>query len=170
MANDKDTNGGEITFTDEQQKLIDKRIGEARVKSREQAKADFETALAKEREEAEQATLQANQEWKELAEKRQARILELEPLEDNATKYQEVISKMLEEKLEKLGDTAKQAVEALPGDLDTLEILSWLNANEKLFITDADPNRERGSSTRRRTDSTEDRDTEKGSGLNIRRL
>lgn len=165
-----DTTDGEVTFTAEQQALIDKHIGEARVKSREQAKADFEAVLAKEREAAAEAALQAKQEWKELAEKRQARILELEPLEANTTKYQEMVSKMLEEKLEALGDAAKKAVEALPGNLDTLEILAWLNANEKLFTTDADPtNRERGSSTRRRTDP-KTQDTDKGSGLNIRRL
>ena len=122
-----------IEFTDEQQKLVNKRIGEARVKAREKAEADFKAQQAIDTEAAEQAGLVAKQEWQKLATKHEARVKELEPLEAQLKAHQETVAELLKDRVKALGDAAKQAVGALPKALGPLEKLKWLTANEGLF-------------------------------------
>ena len=126
-----------VTFTPEQQAHIDKLIGDARVKAKTRAKADIDKATAKAAEDAETARLAEQAEWKTLSEKHAARITELEPLEAQVASYAETITGMLDAKLEVLGETATKAVSGLPGELDALAKLTWLNANEALFATSA---------------------------------
>ena len=81
-------------LNEEQQAHVDKLIGEARTKAREQAKADSTTRIAKDKEVADQAALVANNEWKTLAEKHQARATELEPLLKQVEAYEEMTKEM----------------------------------------------------------------------------
>ena len=129
-------------FTEEQQEFLNKLVGETRIKARETAKREFEEELAKRQEEVDLQVLETEGKWKELVEKHQSRILELEPLTNRVEKYQEVVDRMLKDKLKVLGEAAQKAVKALPGDLDSLEVLQWLTENEGLF---AGSERERGT-------------------------
>lgn len=124
----------EVTPFDEmQQALVDKLVGDARVKARERAKAEHGVQFAKAKEEAEQTKLAAEAKWKELAELHQARVKELEPFEAQAIAYGELVAGMLKDRIKELGDAAKKAVGALPEAMTAIEKLSWLNANEGLF-------------------------------------
>jgi len=150
MAEDKQDENGEngdgkgvrgttkITFTKEQQAHIDKIIGDARVKAREKAKADHDAQTSKDKDAAEQAALVAKQQWQKLAEKHEARVKELEPLEAKAKAYEELIEGMLKDTIEKMGEGAKKAVEALPASMSAVEKLDWLNKNEELFQVKGD--------------------------------
>ena len=129
-----------VTFTAEQQAHIDKLIGDARTKSREQAKADIAKAQTKAEKDAATARLTEQEQYKTLSEQHAARIAELEPLEARVIDYQKAIDTLLAAKLKALGDTAKKTVETLPGELDALAKLNWLNANEALFATVLPPN------------------------------
>lgn len=67
-----------VTLTKEQQALVDRLVGDARKKAREQAKAEYEEAQRKAAEEAE-AKRQAEQgQYKELADKAEQKVKELE--------------------------------------------------------------------------------------------
>jgi len=123
----------EIEFTEEQQALVDKLIGDARVKAREKAQADQSTTLAKEKDTAEKAALAASQKWQELAEMHQARVAELEPFEAQAKAYGELIAGMLKDRLKELGSEATKAVGSLPDAMTMIEKLAWLNQNAGLF-------------------------------------
>ena len=129
----------EIQFTAEEQKFIDKLVGSARVKSREQAKADFEAQSKEAQSEAERTRLATENEWKKLAEMHEGRVRELEPYETEAKAYRELIEGMLKDKVKVLGDAAKKAVAGLPESLSALERLSWLNQNEGLFAVESTP-------------------------------
>lgn len=159
-------NGGDdrVTFDAKQQELVDKLVGDARVKARELAKTEFETNLSDDQqelletareeakaeaktefeaeatrvataaaEEAETARLKAEKAWQALAEKHEARIAELEPLEDRVVAFEELVTTMLGTRVEILGEAAKTAIEALPEGLTDLQKLNWLNQNEGLF-------------------------------------
>lgn len=128
-----------VTFTPEQQAHIDRLIGDARVKAKTRAKADIDKAAAKAAETAETARLAEQEQFKELSEKHAARIAELEPLEAQVATYRETIGGLLTVKLEALGEQATAAVKGLPGELDALAKLTWLNANEGLFATAPPP-------------------------------
>ncbi|MDY7078018.1 MAG: hypothetical protein SXV54_13970 [Chloroflexota bacterium] len=123
----------EVVFTQEQQALVDKLVGEARVKAREKAKTEFEAAQATANEEAEREKLAAGEEWQKLASTHEARVKELEPLEAQVKAYGEVIAGMLKDKVESLGNNAKKAIEGLPETMTDLDKLNWLNKNEGLF-------------------------------------
>lgn len=127
----------EIKFTEEQQKFIDKRIGQARMKAKEKAIAEAKTAQDDAAKAAEQAKLAAEAEWKKLADMHADRVKELEPFEAQAKAYTELITGMLKDRIKVLGDLAKKAVEALPAGMSALEKLDWLNKNQELFGTES---------------------------------
>lgn len=122
-----------IEFTDEQQAHIDKLVGKARAEGRGKATADHEAQVAKDKETADAAALVTEKKWQELAEKTQARVKELEPLEAQAKAYEEMVEGMLKDKVKSLGETAKKAVKNLPKGMTAIERLNWLNKNVKLF-------------------------------------
>jgi hypothetical protein len=120
----------ERTFTQDD---LNKFIGEARIKAREQARAEFEAQAAKDKEATERQALEAKQQWQELAGRHEGRVKELEPLEAEVEAYRGLVATMLADRVKALGEGAKKAVEALPGTLSDLEKLAWLNSNEELF-------------------------------------
>jgi len=122
-----------IEFSEQQQAIVDKLVGDARIKAREKATTDATAAQDKATSEAEKVALAAEAKWQELAEKHEARVKELEPLEGQATSYRELIAGMLKERVKALGDGAKKAVAALPEGMTAAAKLSWLNANVELF-------------------------------------
>lgn len=125
-----------IEFTKEQQELVDKRIGVARMKARDIAKAEFQAEADKAKETQEQAQLAAKEEWEKLAQTHKARADALEPLVGQMEKFNALIEGMLKDKIKELGDKAKAAVEALPEAMDALSKLEWLNKNVTLFQTE----------------------------------
>ena len=88
-----------VEFTDLQQALVDKKIGEARIKAREKAETDFAAKATKEQEAAVEAALVAEKKWQELAEKHEARVKELEPLEAKAVAFDGMVEGMLKDKI-----------------------------------------------------------------------
>lgn len=134
------SDAGKVEFTAEQQTHLDKLIGDARKSGREKAEADFEKKSQDAKTGAEQAALKEQAEWQKLAEQHEAKMAELEPqvesLITQVEAYSTVIAELLAADIEALGDDAKTAVEALPGEPDTLARLQWLKANQSLFKQD----------------------------------
>jgi hypothetical protein len=130
---------GAPQFTTEQQKQIDRLIAERLKSARAKWDADTKTEADKAKAEAEAAQLKEQQKWQELAEKNEGRVKQLEPLTGRVEKLEGAVAKLLDAKIEALGDEARTAVDALPGEPGALEKLEWLTANEKLFKRDADP-------------------------------
>jgi len=128
---------GKVEFTAEQQAHLDKLIGDARKQGREKAETDAKAEAEKAKTEAEQASLKEQAEWQKLAEQHEAKVAELEPqvaeLAAQTEAYSAVIAELLEADVEELGDEAKTAIEALPGEQDALAQLQWLKANRGLF-------------------------------------
>ena len=122
-----------IEFTEEQQAFVDDLVGKARTKARDKAVADAIAQTTKDKEAAEQAALVAEKKWQELASKHEARVKQLEPYEASAKAYDELVAKMLEDKVKELSEAGKKAVKALPDSMTATEKLAWLNANEGLF-------------------------------------
>ena len=120
-------------FTEEQQAIVDKLVGDARIKAREKAGADAAASLQKTAADAELASMAAEKKWQELAGKHEARVKELEAFEGQANAYNELISGMLKDKVKSLGDAAKKAVDALPDGLSDADKLTWVGKNESLF-------------------------------------
>lgn len=131
QGNEGDQN--EIEFSSEEQKFIDKLVGNARVKAREKAQADAKSAQDQAVKDAQQAKLEADKEWQKLADMNAARVTELEPFEAEAKAYRELVTGMLKDQVKVLGDAAKKAVAALPESLSDLDKLNWLNQNQELF-------------------------------------
>lgn len=122
----------EVVFTDDQQKYVDKLIGDARVKAREKAESDGKAQAAKDKAAADQTALAAQQQWETLAKQHEGRVRELEPLVKQVEGYEELIKGLLKDAVEVLGDAAKTAVNGLPG-MTAIEKLDWLHKNEGLF-------------------------------------
>jgi len=123
----------DVEFSAEQQALVDKLVGEARTKARDKANSDAAVATTQAAETTELASLAAEQKWQALAEKHEARVHELEAVEGQAQAYTDLISEMLKDKVKSLGETAKAAVDALPGSLSDTDKLAWVSKNEALF-------------------------------------
>lgn len=134
-----DDKAAEVKFTTEQQAHIDAIIGDRLTRARTSWEVAAAAAKTKAESEAEQAKLAEQAEWQKLAEKHQARVAELEPLEAETKAYAEVIEEMLKAKLKVLGDKAQTAIDGLPGDLGALAKLQWLTANEALFAAKPPP-------------------------------
>jgi len=128
----------EVKFDDAQQALVDKLVGDARVKAREKAQAEFTTKADDAKRQAEETALIAQKEWQKLAAKHEARVKALEPLEAQAKAYGELVAGMLKAKVKELGDDAKKAIGAFPEALTAIEKLTWLNQNEGLFQAPSD--------------------------------
>lgn len=135
---DKQEKDQKPTFSAEQQAFIDKLVGNARIKAREGAKKEHETALARAKEADAEAALVAEKKWRELAEKYEARVKGLEPLEAQAKAYEELIEGMLKDRIKELGDAAKKVVGGLPESMVAVEKLKWLNDNADLFSEPGD--------------------------------
>lgn len=123
----------EVKFDEQQQALVDKLVGEARVKARDKAQAELTAQAAKEQDAAIQAALIAEKKWQELAQKHEARVKELEPYEAKAKSFDELVDSMLKDKVKTLGEAAQKAVKALPESMAAIDKLNWLNQNEELF-------------------------------------
>lgn len=135
MEQDQTSEEG-MQFTAEQQAFIDKRIGQARIKSREKATSDATTAQSAAAQEAEQLKLETDKNWEKLVAMQKARVTELEPFETQVKAYEVLIETMLEDRIKILGDAAKKAVEALPETLTAIDKLNWLNTNQGLFTAE----------------------------------
>jgi len=144
----------EIEFTPEQQALVDKLVGEARIKAREKTQTELQAQLKQQQEDAERQALAAQSEWKTLAEKEQARARELEPYKAKSEEYDNLVAGMLKDRIKALGDDAKKAVEALPGTLSDAEKLKWLETNQGLFAAKSD-----GVGTPRKTGARQNSDS-----------
>lgn len=128
----------ELTFTPEQQAFIDKRIGQARVKAREIAEAKLKTETEAAKTAAQRQELEQSEEWKKLAQHHETRVSELEPLTAEVERYRAFAGELLKTRIKDLGDVAKKAIAGLPGELDDLAKLAWLEANISLFKTEDD--------------------------------
>jgi len=136
-----------VVFTPEQQAAIDKIIGGARTKARDQAKVEFEAEQAKATKEAEDTAkaqkLKDDGEYQELIAQHETKIADLEPALETAktqlTAYAEMATSILAQRFAELGEAAKTAVEALPGKPNVLAQLDWLEANKALFKTEEKP-------------------------------
>lgn len=135
----------EVKFDDTQQEFINKLVGDARIKSRAKAEAEFKAQQSKATEEAERANLAAKDEWQKLSATHEARVKELEPLVDQVKAYGELVAGMLKDRVKELGDNAKKAVDALPESMSAIERLAWLNKNDELFQEDSETNRALGT-------------------------
>lgn len=112
-------------FTEEQQVLVDKLVGDARTKARDKEKTRAADQAAKDKKTAAAVSQTARQ--------------ELETLNAGKTKaLEEMAQGMLEDAVKQMGETAKTAVEGLPGSMVAIEKLKWLRANEKLFQAPGD--------------------------------
>lgn len=127
-----------ITFSEEQQALVDKLVGDARTKARTKAEADEAAKTAKDKTAADQAAMAASKEWQKLAQMHETRVKELEPLMAQAEAYGKLISGMLRDRVKALGDEAKKAIDALPEGMSAPQKLEWLNKNEGLFQAASD--------------------------------
>lgn len=126
---------GKITFSDEQQVIFSREIGEMRKANRRLVQEEFEAKAAKATSDAAAAELRVKEKWQGLAEMHEKRVLELEPFEAEAKAARELFSDMLKARIKTLGDKAKKALGRLPGaeSLSDLDKLDWLNQNEELF-------------------------------------
>ena len=123
----------QVVFTPEQQALVDKLVGDARVKARERAAAEADTQRVKDEADAEKANLAASEEWEKLAVTHEARVKELEPVAETVKAYATFIESVLESTIKDLGKDAKSAVAGLPEKMTAMDKLTWLNANAALF-------------------------------------
>ncbi|KPK89990.1 MAG: hypothetical protein AMJ88_16775 [Anaerolineae bacterium SM23_ 63] len=104
----------------------------------------------------------AEAKWQELAQKHEARVKELEPLETKVVAFNEMVSGMLKDKIKDLGEAATKAIKALPDSMSEIDKLNWLNQNVELFQVTGD-----GVGTPRRPKSKPDK---KASDVGHRRL
>jgi len=91
----------------------------ARAKAAEAKNAELEAAAKA----ATDARLVEEQKWQELAEQRQARIAELEPVQDQVEGYKAALEATIEQMVESLPEPARELVP----DLDPVGKLAWLN-------------------------------------------
>lgn len=129
----------EVVFSEEQQALVDKLVGQARMKSRQQAKEEFEADMAKLEKEKLQQGLEEKQEWERLAKERAGEIESLKPMAEKVEAYEDLIGDLLESKLTALGEKAERFVSALPEGMTSYDKLKWLADNAELFEEDDVP-------------------------------
>ena len=118
--------GAPLTFTAEQQAHIDKLLGERLQRARDKWEADNKAASDKAAEEAEKQRLTEQQKYKELAEKADTRVKELEPLVDKVKRQDEALGKILEQQRKGLPE---HIIALLDKVGDPLEQLAWLAEN-----------------------------------------
>ncbi len=123
----------QIEFTSEQQAVVDKLVGDARVKARDIATAEADTQRVKDEADTTAVNLAASEEWEKLAGTHEARVKELEPMVDTLKAYATFIDGVLEDTIKKMGKGAKSAVAGLPEGMTAMDKLNWLNTNTVLF-------------------------------------
>lgn len=96
------------------------------------AKKEAETAAQK----AEDERLAKQQEWKQLAEKHQARLSELEPLSEQVKSYKSAVQKMVDKQLEAVPDHIKE----LLADRDPVWQLNYLTEHADELRPQGPPN------------------------------
>jgi hypothetical protein len=135
--------GGEVEFSEEQQKALDRIIKDRLARAKDKWQQDAEAERRRAEEKAEQDRLEAQKEFEALAQKRAEKISELEGqlaesegLQERVGEYEKTVEGMLTAMLQELGKEARAAVDALPGEPDVLAKLAWLKANEGLFGKD----------------------------------
>lgn len=128
----------DVTFTPEQQKLIDQRIGEARRKAREQAAAELEAERKKAEADAEAKRLEEKQEFKELAEARANQIVDLQKQVDRIPELEaqlEASNKALTAQLETLREGVPAHILELISERDLPSQLDWLAKHRGEYVT-----------------------------------
>jgi hypothetical protein len=130
----KEKQKADVTFNAEQQALVDKLVGEARVKEREKAKADLEAETSKARKKAEQDALKEKEDFKTLAEQREAEISELRkqleeltPFKENSAKFE----KALKDQLEAVKKSLPKHILPLIEKLDPIEAMQYIEEHRK---------------------------------------
>lgn len=110
----------------------------------ENAKWRIETRKAEEAaREAEEKRLAEQQRWQELAEKREARINELEP---KAERVLSAFDALIESRLKRLpADLRKALVDPVRASMDSVAFVEWLDANEERLLLRPAPNLEAGA-------------------------
>lgn len=136
------TNSGETARTFSQQELD--RIVKERLERAEAKRAEAEQRA---REEAEAAALAEQERYKELAEKRAAQVEELEAKAERASRYEEVITSLLEAQLKDVPDHILPLLERL----DPVEQLDYLSKNRGALAPPPDPEPGRVPATPRAT-------------------
>lgn len=129
---DQDESDGEKKFTqDDVDRFIADRL------AREKAKREKDTTKA--REEAEAKALEEQQEYQELATKRQQRIETLEAevdrlsaVEEKATKYEGALTQHLETRMEGI----PAGIQSLLKDRDPVDQMAWLTENQPELTQD----------------------------------
>lgn len=128
--------GEGVTFTPEQQAALDKIVGERLGRAKEKWESTAETAREKAKDAAETARLTEQQEFKTLADKANARVLELEPLAAQVEVYSETFTKMLEARRKGLPPHIVTLLDAVG---DPLKQLTWLEENADKLALPAAP-------------------------------
>lgn len=130
----KDKPKAEVAFSAKQQALVDMLVGEARLKEREKARADLESETSKARKKAEQDALKEKEDFKTLAEQREAEIIELRkqldeltPFKDSATKYETA----LKDQLEAVKKSLPKHLLPLIEKLDPIEAMQYIEEHRK---------------------------------------
>lgn len=130
----EDAKKSAVQWTEEQQAEINRIMGETRKEERKKAKADFDADVVKAKKEAEEKELQEKQEFKTLAEKRQADIdilkkenADLMTAKEQGDKYKAALEKSLQAQTEKL----PKHIKALLSKMDVLEQMDYLTENAK---------------------------------------
>jgi hypothetical protein len=121
-------------WSKDQQDEINRIMGETRKEERRKAKADLDADVAKAKKEAEDKELQEKQEFKTLAEKRQAEIdtlkkdnQDLVAAKEQSEKYKAALEKNLKAQTEKL----PKHIKTLLSKMDVLEQMEYLSDNAK---------------------------------------
>ena len=149
----KVSNSGKDALTSEQQVLIDKHVDgfiDARLK---RAKSQWENEQAEEIKKVDEAAntlkLKEEKKFQELISQHEGKISEIEPQLETAlaqlAAHTEMAESILAQRYETLGEAAKTATDALPGEPDVLARLNWLTANEELFKTKEQATTPRGT-------------------------
>lgn len=93
--------------------------------------------------EAEEKRLEEQQRWQELAEKREAKIKELEP---KAERVLSAFDALIESRLKRIpADLRKTLVDPVRASMDSVTFVEWLDANEERLSLRPAPNLEAGA-------------------------
>jgi len=139
--------GDTISFDEGQQAIFDKAIGKAKAAIQKQAKADYESKVA-----ADQAKADKDKEAADLIAKGdfdKALKLSTDEVATLTTSqeadraqlkaYGDKVTSLLSNRIKELGEEAQKAIDGLPGDLDALTKLTWIDENAGLFATKQPP-------------------------------
>lgn len=115
-------------------KEVTDQLAELRDWKKEQEQAA--TERKKEADKAERERLKQQEEWQKLAEQHEARVAELEPLAERVTRYEGVITALLEKQREGV----PEFVQPLLDKLDPADQLEYIAANQEKWGKPAPPN------------------------------